>query len=220
MKRIIFLTILISSIILINKIPAQNKFHIGLNSGYVFQGASEGLFSAGKNAFTIGLNTSYSIFPAVRLNLLTGYYNFPNYSIFSAGLFYAFATTLPAEAYNISVEEKTAAKVYQIGFGISVANYQKSSIFPFFAIYSGIYFFNYEKRIYYSYWLNGINSTFPYITENISEKKGFISIGFGLQYPVSDVISLNLQGKYSITFDKINKSQDLIPVMFGFEYSL
>jgi len=86
MKKIILLTFFLSSIIFTQNVFAQDKFHIGLNGGYVFQGPSKGLFDGGDNAWSIGINASYSISSIFRIGLQTGYFNFANYTNYYVGV--------------------------------------------------------------------------------------------------------------------------------------
>jgi len=134
MKQIISLITAVLFFISGANIHAQDKFHFGINGGYVFQGLSEGIFNAGKNAWAVRLNSSYSLISGLRINLLTGYYNFPNYKNYSGIIALTTDVVLPGDAYNISTIDRTNAKVYQIGIGITLADYKKSSVFPLFSV--------------------------------------------------------------------------------------
>ncbi len=222
MKKIISSVILIFLLLFPGEIFAQNKFHIELNGGYVLQGPGRGIFDAGKDAWTIGLNTSYSIFRDIRINLQTGYYNFPNYNIYSSGIAAPAQSdfVLPQGAYNFSTVEEKSARVYQLSLGISFINHYNSEFYPFVSVNSGFYFFNYINYGLYSYWLDGNNVVLPPRTESISLRKGFASIGIGFLIPVANKFTLNIQGIYSLTFDQSYMVQNFIPVLVGLEYSL
>ena len=202
------------------KISAQNNFHLGLNGGYVLQGPSKGLFDGGENAQTIGLDASYSISSIFRIGFLTGYLNFPNYKIYSSGIVPAQSNIiLPSGTYGYSTLNNTSAKVYQIALGVTYVNTSSQTIHPILFFYSGLYFFRYTNYDYTTYWLNGTNYILPAYTKTMPLTRGFASLSFGYQFPLSDRLSLSLQGVYTFTFDRSNRTQDFIPILLGIEYS-
>ncbi len=225
MKKIFSFVILFLLPLFQGEISAQSKFHIGLNGGYVLRGPNQEILYIEKNAWTIGVDVSYSILRDIKINLLTGYFNIPNYQTGYYGTrpdpLYDIAP--PKGAYNFSTLEKTSAKIYQTALGITFASHYNSEFYPFVSVYSGFYFFNYLNYSYPSYWIEGdyVVLPSPYV-KSIAVTKAFLSIGIGFQIPVADKFSLNLQGLYSLTFASSSdpRSQNFIPVLIGVEYSL
>ena len=110
---------------------------------------------------------------------------------------------------------KHTQKIYQIALGTTLISNDNTNVRPFFSVYSGLYFFRYSPNNY----LISLSVTAP--PSNISEislTKGFISMTFGLQVPLTAMFELNLQASYSFTFDRIIR-QDFFPVLCGIEYS-
>jgi hypothetical protein len=220
MNKIILLLIFFSTILLTTKVPAQNKFHLGFNGGYVFQGPSKGLFNGGDNAWTIDVNINYSISSIFRIGLQTGYFSFANYTNYYVGAVPTLSNiVLPPGSYNYSTVENTSAKVYQVALGITFENTSSNKIHPFGSVYSGLYFFRYigDIILYWTY-QNQINYWKP-VGNYYSLTRGFASIAAGYQFPIVNSFNLNLQAVYTFTFDRSNKVQDFIPVLCGVEYS-
>lgn len=190
---------------------AQSGFALEARGGYTLNPHS-GILSSWDDGWNLGIGLQYDIFSTMKISVHTDYHLFPfhenNQIPFSP-------SRMPGYQYRYS---GTNADMYEAALSIRL-RIAKTSISPFLLITGGVYSIR-TGDITRTEWIDNYpgshkNSVIRGTGQRVN--KGFLSLGIGLEVPISEYWIINVDGGFSQSIDDLDI---LYPMHISIQYRI